>query len=401
MKDDMSSNRKILIGLSSAAFLGPFTQTIYTPSLSEVGHFFTANPLMVNLTISLYTIILAFSQFIIGPLSDKRGRRRTLLPGLLIFLIGSMICFLTTNYTIFLIGRSLQALGISAGSVVAAAVIGDIYPPDKRSGAMSVYQTMIFLGPVLGPILGSLIAAYVHWQWVFAVLSLGALVSYIYNRLILHETLEEGTSSRKITSKTFKKILSNKAGLSIMVLAFFQFYGYYTYLVFLPSLLDHFFHVSLVMKGLLFLPLTVGIALGTIVGGKLQVHLTRKAIMVSASYGIGATVLLFSLCLTLQLLTMPMLVFFLLTYGVLLGASLPAQTTILINIFGEEKGTAMGVYNFIRFVGTAVAPLIGAYLYKIAGWYALYDTLFICLFLAGIFVHKYMFDPYEKSAQVI
>jgi MFS transporter, DHA1 family, multidrug resistance protein len=132
----VQKNGKILIGLSIAAFLGPFTQTIYTPSLPEIGHFFHANSFMVNFTISIYTMILAASQFLIGPLSDTKGRRATLLPGLLLFMLGSFICFLSTNYVAFLIGRAIQALGISTGSVVAAAVIGDIFPPKERGRAM-------------------------------------------------------------------------------------------------------------------------------------------------------------------------------------------------------------------------------------------------------------------------
>src|SRR5581483_959465 len=87
-----SRNRTILIGLSIAAFLGPFTQTIYTPSLPEVGHFYGANQFMVNLTSSLYTFIRAANQFFVGPLTDTRGRKATLLPGLLIFMTGSLMC---------------------------------------------------------------------------------------------------------------------------------------------------------------------------------------------------------------------------------------------------------------------------------------------------------------------
>jgi MFS family permease len=95
------NQRAILLGLSAATFLGPLTQTIYTPSLPEIGTFFGVSPILVNLTISLYTIILAAGNFIVGPIADIYGRRATLLPGLLIFIVGSVICFFSDSYILF------------------------------------------------------------------------------------------------------------------------------------------------------------------------------------------------------------------------------------------------------------------------------------------------------------
>lgn len=396
-KVTLFSKRKILIGLSIAAFLGPFTQTIYTPNLPEVGDFFNANQFMVNFTISLYTLILAFSQFIIGPYADTRGRKATLLPGLFLFIAGSVLCYIATDYYVFLMGRAIQAFGISAGSIVAAAVIGDIYDPRDRGNAMSVYQTMVFLGPVLGPVLGSLISANFHWQSAFAVLVVGGLFAYFFNRFVLHETLQKDTVPKKITFRTFKGIVGNRAASSIMFLGFFQFYGYYLYLVFLPSLLDQLFQVSLAVKGLFFLPLTAGIVIGTIIGGKIQEKLTRKSILIYTSYSISLTVFLFFIALTFKLMAMPVLVFFLLIYGVLLGISLPSQSTTLVNLFLYEKGTAMGVYNFIRFIGAAIGPLVGAFIYNVGGNQALYGSLFIFLLIAAFIVQRKMYDPYDSA----
>ncbi|MFP3122767.1 MFS transporter [Ectobacillus funiculus] len=385
-----SRNQKILLGLSIAAFLGPFTQTIYTPSLPEVGHFYAANQFMVNLTISLYTFILAANQFFVGPLTDTRGRKATLLPGLLIFMTGSLICFLSSNYYLFLFGRAIQAFGITTGSVVAAAVIGDIYTPHERGKAMSIYQTMVFLGPVLGPVIGSFISAYADWHTAFALLAAAALFAYLYNRSILPETLPPDAVSKKITVQTFFNIISNRAASAVMLLAFVQFYGYYIFLVFLPTLLDELFHVSLAVKGLFFMPLTAGIVLGTLLGGRLQTRLTHASILVLSSYGIGLVVALFWGFLHWKLLTIPALIIFLLGYGILLGTSLPSQSTSLVNLFLNEKGTAMGVYNFVRFTGAAIGPLFGTTLYHLGGDDALYITLFVFLLGSAFVIQRTM-----------
>jgi MFS transporter, DHA1 family, multidrug resistance protein len=268
----------------------------------------------------------------------------------------------------------------------------EIFFRRKNEGVRCIYQTMVFLGPVLGPLLGSMIAAYSHWQWVFVILVFVALIVYVYNRVILHETLPKDSTPRKITLRTFKEILFNKSAFAIMLLGFFQSYGYYIYLVFLPSLIDQLFQVSMAAKGLFFMPLTAGIVLGTFLGGKIQRYLSHSSILVYTSYGLGWVVLMFWISLLIHFVTIPVLVVFLLAYGVLLGMSLPSQSTTLVNLFLEQKGTAMGVYNFIRFTGSAVGPLLGAAFYEVGGNHALYISLFLFLFTAAAVIHKNMDD---------
>ncbi len=391
----MDHRKKILFGVSVAAFLAPFTQTVYTPSLPEIQADFGVNSFMVNLTISLFTFILASSQFIIGPLTDTRGRKIILMAGLFLFMAGSLICLLSPNYYLFLFGRAVQAFGISTGSVVAAAVIGDIYEPRDRGGAMSIYQTMVFLGPVLGPVFGSLIAGYLYWQWSFLLLFVVAMFIFIYNRIVLYETLSKDEIPDKITPRTFKKIVMQRSSFSVMLLGFMQFYGYYIYLVFLPGLLDRLYQVPVTTKGLLFMPITAGLVIGSIGGRKLQQYVTRKMILISTSYGVGMVVLIFWICLTLDLMPIPVLVALLLAYGVMSGISLPAQTTTLINLFQKQKGTAIGAYNVLRFTGAGVGPLVGAILFDLGGDFALFLSLSALLFVAAVILQLNMYDPYD------
>lgn len=305
------------------------------------------------------------------------------------YTLKKLLLYKEKNY-LFLFGRAIQAFGITTGSVVAAAVIGDIYAPHERGKAMSIYQTMVFLGPVLGPVIGSFIASYADWHTAFALLAASALFAYLYNRFILPETLPRDAVSKKITVQTFLSIISNRAASAVMLLAFVQFYGYYIFLVFLPALLDELFHVSLVVKGLFFMPLTAGIVLGTMLGGRLQTRLTHASILVLSSYGIGLVVALFWVFLHWNLLTIPALIIFLLGYGILLGTSLPSQSTSLVNLFLNEKGTAMGVYNFVRFTGAAIGPLLGTSLYHLGGDDALYITLFAFLLGSAFVIQRTM-----------
>ena len=257
-----AKNPTILIGVAAAAFLGPFTQTVYAPSLPELQEFFNVNTVMVNLTISLFTAILAVSNFIVGPAADIWGRRAVLLPGLAVFCLGSLLCLFSASYPLFLAGRAVQAFGISTALLIAPTVIGDIYAPAERAQAMNVYQTVAFLGPVFGPVVGGLIAAYLRWQSAFALLAVAAVAAWAYNFRWLRETKPHAVTPMKINLQTFRGVLANPSALSIVLIAFSQFYGYYVFLVFLPGLLASLFAMSAGATGLFFVPLTAGILAG-------------------------------------------------------------------------------------------------------------------------------------------
>ncbi|HZP87442.1 MAG TPA: MFS transporter, partial [Burkholderiales bacterium] len=376
----------ILLAISGAAFLGPFTQTVYTPSLPELQHYFDVNTVLINLTISLFTAILAVSNFVVGPLADTRGRRAVLLPGLLLFALGSALCLVSTTYGWFLTGRALQACGISTALLVAPTVIGDVYAPDVRARAMSVYQTVSFLGPVFGPVVGGIIAAYLNWRWAFALLAIAALVAWQYNRARLPETLARNADQRRVTLRTFAGVLRNRSALAIVLIGFSQFYGYYAFLVFLPALLASLFALSAGVKGFFFVPLTAGILLGLHVGIRWQRAWSRTRILTASSYAIGVNVLLLWLALSMSLVTMPVLIAFLLVYGMLLGCSLPVQSTILVNLFTTDKGTAVGVYNCLRFTGAAIGPMLGGAIEMAFGVDAVFLNVSILLLAAAVLI---------------
>ena len=148
-------NRNLLIYLVSfAAFLGPFTQSIYTPMLPEIQRHFHTSAFVVNLTISIFTLGLAAMQPVYGPLADIKGRRKVLLAGILIYTGASAGAAVSSSIWWLIFFRALQAVGIAAGSVIATTVIGDLFR-DKRLGrAMGTFQMLVTFGPVAGPVIG-------------------------------------------------------------------------------------------------------------------------------------------------------------------------------------------------------------------------------------------------------
>lgn len=382
-----TARRRILFGVSAAAFLGPFTQTVYAPSLVEIGVDLRASTLMVNLTISVYSVVFAVSSFVWGPLADSRGRRIVLLGGLASFVAGSAMCLLAPAYALFLVGRIVQAIGISTGSVIAATVIGDVYAPAERQHAMSANQLVVFLGPVLGPVIGGFVAGYLHWQWAFGVLVVAGLVVLLYDRAVVPETLRHGAAGSALSLDRVRNVVGDRTARSLLLLGFGQFYGYYVFLVFLPLLVER-FGLSPAQKGLAFVPLTAGILGGITFARRVLAHWSSARIIRASSWGIAATVLALWLLLAGEALSLARLAVAMTLYGVLLGASLPAQSTLMVSLFGADRATAMGLYNFTRFMGAAVGPLLGAIVADAFGDPAMMASLGLFLLVAASSIRR-------------
>lgn len=385
---------KMLMGVSAAAFLGPFSQTVYVPSLAEIGADLHASTLMVNLTISIFTAILAVSSFIVGPLADSRGRRAVLLPGMVAFIAGSLICLFARSYGMFLAGRIVQACGISTGSVVAAAVIGDLYAARERAHAMSNYQLLVFLGPVFGPVIGGLVAGYLHWQWAFGVLVAAGLAVALYNTALLPETLVRSGAGNQLTFARVRTVVQDASARSILLIGFSQFYAYYIFLVFLPQLGGQ-FGLSTAETGFTFVPLTAGILAGITCAKRWFGHWPGARLVRIASWCVAADVLVLWLSIVSGTLSIGLLAMLMLVFGVLLGASLPAQSTMLVNLFSAERATAMGIYNFTRFMGAAAGPLVGALTAGTFGIAAMLLSLGVLLLVAAWAIRRGGSDPGE------
>ena len=144
------------------------------------------------------------------------------------------------------------------------------------------------------------------------------------------------------------------------------------------------------------MPLTAGILAGIYLGRQWQQYWSRTRILSASSLGISVDVFALWLTLVAGVVNTPLLVAFLLIYGVLLGCSLPVQSTILVNLFTNEKGTAVGLYNFFRFTGAAIGPIIGGLIEMTLGIEVVFLNVAALLGIAAWIVHKNLYDPFDR-----
>ncbi|AWK99147.1 MFS transporter [Stutzerimonas stutzeri] len=354
------SPRLLTFMVAFAAFLGPFTQTVYAPILPELGGALRTTPFLINLSISIFTLVLAFMQIIYGPLVDRSGRKRTLLAGLAIYIVASLGCFLADRIETLLAFRALQAVGIAAGAVVAVTVIGDRFEGAARGRAMGSFQMMVALGPVVGPVVGGFVGEHLDFHYVFLLLALVGAAALLSNAIWLRETRPAG-EPRAFHPAQYLEVLGNRQGLAIMLLSFVQYYAFYNYLVFMPRVLDAVYGLSASEKGLVFLPLSVAVVIGSYVGGRLLGHwLPRPMLLITALLN-ALSLLLFVAVAPLSLVALVVAVT---AFGLFLGLSLPVQTSLLMDLYQHNRATAVGSYNFFRFMGMATGPVLGSWLFQ-------------------------------------
>ena len=348
----------ILYVVCMSALLGSFAQNIYTPILPMIQSSFHTSLYLINLTVSLFTFVLAIMQLIYGPLIDTKGRKSVLIPSLIISTIGSIGCAFSANIYVFLFFRAVQAIGIAAIPVVAATIIGDLFEGKERGEAMSLYQMLLALAPAIGPLIGGYLGSINGHVSVFLFLSILGILLLMINISLLPETKPTIIKQPQV-KKNYWFILKNKTGFSITLIGFIQFCIYFCFLVFLPSILTNSFHLTASEIGLMFVPMSLSIMLGSYCYKFLQKRLTTKQALFITSFFNIICVTLFSFTYSINI---PFIIIVTSLYGFSMGLSMPTHTTLLTEEFVQERATAIGIYNFIRYLGMGTGPLVGGFL---------------------------------------
>ncbi|GAE25612.1 hypothetical protein JCM9140_1618 [Halalkalibacter wakoensis JCM 9140] len=377
------NKRWIVFFVSLVAFFGPFSQTIYVPLIPEVQQHFGSTELVVNLTISIYTLVLALMQMVYGPLVDRFGRKKILIPAILIYIVGSIGAALAPSIWPLILFRAIQASGIAAGSVVATTVIGDLFEGKMLGRSMGTFQMFVSLGPVLGPVVGGLIGGYTTFTNVFWFLSFLGIMLLVVNIYFLKETKTKKTTGQRFQIRDFATITSNQIGSAIVLLAFIQYYTYYQFIVFLPHLLQERYLLTAVQTGGVFLFLTLAVVIGNWSGGRVQEYVSKyKLLLTSTTFTIIATLFY----IAIANVSIGWLLVSISFFGLCMGLSSPVQTTLLVNTFVAKRATAIGLYNFSRYGGMAAGPIIGTMLYNYRPFAEFYFSAFIyiCVLIFAI-----------------
>ncbi|WP_207694815.1 hypothetical protein DOK67_0000745 [Enterococcus sp. DIV0212c] len=166
------------------------SETIFTPSLPDIANAFQASMATVQLTLSIYFLAFALGVFFWGWLSDFIGRRKAMLYGLLIYGVGSFLCFNSFSVEMLLFARFIQAFGASTGSVVTQTILRESYFGNQRHALFAQISAALAFTPAIGPLVGGIVDQYFGFRAVFLVLVVMSVLIFSYAFIRLPETIQ-------------------------------------------------------------------------------------------------------------------------------------------------------------------------------------------------------------------
>jgi len=175
----------LLVLMNGAA---PIALYIFVPALPVLASDFGSEISVAQMTVSLYMVGLACSQLIMGPLSDRFGRRPVLLGGLSLMVAASIGCIFAETLPQLIGLRFLQALGGASGMVISRAIIRDLYSRDRVGGMLSLVIAVMMIAQMLSPLAGGVIETALGWRAIFYLVTAGAIAVAASIALALPET---------------------------------------------------------------------------------------------------------------------------------------------------------------------------------------------------------------------
>ena len=222
----------LLTLLMATTAIGPTSLNILVPAVPELSHQFGTPPTTMQLTVSLFLIGLAFAQLVMGPLSDRFGRRPVMLAGISLNVFASLMAIMMPTVESIIAARILQAIGASAGIVVARAIIRDLFGRERAASVLGLVATVMVAAPTLGPLIGGLLETFFRWQAIFIFTAVTSLAVVIWAAFTLPETyrLNVPAGQQEGFWRDLKRLASSRTFIGYVLVAAF---GSSTFFVFL------------------------------------------------------------------------------------------------------------------------------------------------------------------------
>jgi DHA1 family bicyclomycin/chloramphenicol resistance-like MFS transporter len=234
---------------------------IYLPAMPTMASSLHASAGSIELTVSGYLVGFCLGQLFWGPLSDRLGRRLPVAIGMLLFIVGSAGCAMSSNVEAMVVWRALQAVGACASVTLARAIVRDLYAGSQAAKMMSTLMIVTAIAPLLGPTAGGLILQVAPWRDIFwllvavGIITLGLLYT-------LPETLprqRRGNEPLSGVIRMYGRLLRQPRLLGYAGVGGFLYGGIFAYVAGTPFAYITYFHVPPQYYGMLFALGSIGI----------------------------------------------------------------------------------------------------------------------------------------------
>ncbi|MFH9073121.1 multidrug effflux MFS transporter [Streptomyces alboflavus] len=354
----------ILGGLTA---MPPLSMDMYLPALPEVTDALHAPAATVQLTLTACLTGMALGQLVVGPMSDKWGRRRPLLGGLLVYILATAICALAPTAELLIAFRLLQGLAGAAAIVIARAVVRDLYDGVEMAKFFSTLMLISGVAPIVAPLIGGQVLRLTDWRGIFVVLTVIGIALTALVWRCLPETLapadrHDGGTVEAL--RTMRGLLADRVFAGYMIAGGFAFAALFAYISASPFVIQEIYGASPQTFSLLFGVNSVGLIIVGQINGKLLVG----RVSLDKALGFG-----------LAVITLAATALLLMTGGVLgddiglapiavglfvlmsaMGLAMPNTNALALMRTRHAAGSAsalLGTSSFL--IGAIASPLVG------------------------------------------
>ncbi|MEH2691659.1 MFS transporter [Bradyrhizobium diazoefficiens] len=354
---------EFVIVIASIMALNPLAMDMMLPALPNIGTAFKI-PVANHLQLVLSTFLIGFGvgQFVMGPLSDRFGRRPVLLGGMAVYAVASVLAVAAPSFETLLLARALQGLGTSATRVIATSIVRDCYVGRRMASVMSLAMMVFIAVPVIAPSFGQAVLLVTQWRGIFVVLMLYGLLALAWSVLRLPETLPQ--SERRSLApadvlSAFRQTLTNRQTIGYATAAGSVIGALFAYVFSAQQVFTGVYHLGH------YFPLAfAAIAAGTAIAGFLNARLVGRLGMRVISHGaLTLYAVVASVMLVTEILNMLPLALFMALSALMMfsfGMMVANFTALAMEPQGHIAGTASSLYGSITtLIGIAVGMAIG------------------------------------------
>ena len=363
--DSLSGRQRLVyvLVLGALTALGPFTIDLYLPAFPAIEKNLMTTEAAIQLTLTATTLGFALGQLVVGPWSDKVGRRIPLIVATVVHIGASLGVAFAPD--VFWVGvfRVLQGMGAAGGGVVAMAMVRDLFGGLPLVRMLSRLALVSGLAPIIAPVIGSQLLRVLDWRGIFWFLAAYGILAILAAVFFLVETLPRERRDDKghsTVGERYKALFTDRVFVGVAVVAGMTFSGLFAYLSASSFLFQEQYDYTPQEFGFLFAVNSLGIVFGVQTSSRLAKYIGPQWILVGAVTGMLLSALtIVGLDLAGAGLTgiLILLWFFIASCGF----AFPCQQVLALANHGGEAATAASLMGAINFgLAGAISPLVGA-----------------------------------------
>lgn len=364
--DALTPRQKLvyIVILGALTALGPFTIDLYLPAFPQVSDDLGVSTALVQLTLTATTIGFGFGQLLVGPWSDKVGRRVPLIAATAIHVLASIGVALSPDFEWLMVFRVLQGMGAAAGGVVAMATVRDLFGGYPLVRMLSRLALVTGLAPVLAPVIGSQLLLVLDWRGMFFFLAAYGIIVLASAVLFIVETLppaRRSGSGGATVGQRYRVLFSDRVFVGVAIMGAMTFSGLFAYLSSSSFLFQDVYGLDAQQYGLLFAVNSIGVVVGVQISSRLAQRVGPQWILaVSTLVLLAASIAIVILDIAgAGLVGILIPLWFFITAC---GFSFPCVQVLALANHGREAGTAASLLGAVNFgVAGILSPVVGLF----------------------------------------